>query len=152
MGFPQSTSLFNFFDVVTSWNIILQKHTDPKNDHRKVLFRSGPQRLRLTPVRQAYSRPATHTAQQGWLLWILKHPLLLDYHGVTSGVPSNSFSLSPIPVWNTYVGRQHADHLRCVLNEHYEMSEYWEGKKLLKSTSNGLLQAAHWPHLSALNE
>ena len=28
-----------------------------------------------------------------------------------------------------YVGRQHADHLLGVLNEHYEMSEDWEGKK-----------------------
>ena len=28
-----------------------------------------------------------------------------------------------------YVGKQHADHLLKVLNEHYEMSEDWEGKK-----------------------
>ena len=28
-----------------------------------------------------------------------------------------------------YVGRKHADHLLGVLNQHYEMSEDWEGKK-----------------------
>ena len=28
-----------------------------------------------------------------------------------------------------YVGKQHADHLLAVLNEHYEMSTDWEGKK-----------------------
>ena len=28
-----------------------------------------------------------------------------------------------------YVGRKHADHLLSVLNQHYEMSEDWEGKK-----------------------
>ncbi len=35
MGFPQSTSLFEFFDVIMTRNTTLQKHTDPKNDHRK---------------------------------------------------------------------------------------------------------------------
>ena len=28
-----------------------------------------------------------------------------------------------------YVGRKHADHLLGVLNQHYEISEDWEGKK-----------------------
>ena len=35
MGFPRSTSLFEFFDVVITRNTTLQKHTDHKNDHRK---------------------------------------------------------------------------------------------------------------------
>ena len=35
MGFPKSTSLFEFFDVVITRNTFLQKHTDHKNDHRK---------------------------------------------------------------------------------------------------------------------
>ena len=35
LGFPKSTSLFEFFDVIMTRNTILQKHTDQKNDHRK---------------------------------------------------------------------------------------------------------------------
>ena len=35
MGFPNSTPLFEFFDVVVTRNTTLQKHTDHKNDHRK---------------------------------------------------------------------------------------------------------------------
>lgn len=35
MGFPSSTSLFEYFDVIICRNTILRKHMDKKNDHRK---------------------------------------------------------------------------------------------------------------------
>ena len=41
MGFPKSTSLFEFFDVIMTRNTTLQKHTDPKNDHRKGTSNTG---------------------------------------------------------------------------------------------------------------
>ena len=34
MGYPQSTSLFEYYDVVISRNVVLRKHCDSKNDHR----------------------------------------------------------------------------------------------------------------------
>ena len=35
MGFPKSTSLFEYFDVIICRNTVLRKHMDEKNDHRK---------------------------------------------------------------------------------------------------------------------
>ena len=35
MGYPKSTSLFEYFDVILCRNTIIRKHCDLKNDHRK---------------------------------------------------------------------------------------------------------------------
>ena len=34
LGFPNSTSCFEYFDIVVTRNTILRKHCDEKNDHR----------------------------------------------------------------------------------------------------------------------